>query len=382
MTTAPRPPTPSVWAACVCTVVLIVLSGCLSGEAATDSDAPKPVRLASTGILLDRTPIIAQAVDRWGSDTEIILYEGTVNVFAQECADVNRLQTGCGAYQLPPFVKILEGTRALRIEANVGGATTQGTWTVWIDSTYGRTWATDPNMPEGERTAAASQTWTLPLEPRDWDPSTLPVSPFAAGVGAIGQGSILDGPVQVTVTAEKDPTWVPLPTRDRFYATDADSPAAGVLTLLDTNVTLTCPTWPGAFSCGLSPQMEPIPPTTTHLALVASTGPVTGCAPTGPCNLRMPMFSGGRMIYQDSATIRSGTTAYRAIVYDIRSVGADGPYVNVSGTRFGLWIDQCAPGTGCTPYHDGSAVDLWMRIEAWQDVIDLEGALARVGVAI
>lgn len=376
------------------------LSGCLGGAAEERTGqtavAAGPDASVETTPLETGPPIVAPSVDLWEGRTEILLFDDVLDV--KECYGAEnqfwitfynlvyaqRARFGCAEGTLPEGVILPEGTASLVVEADASGAHRVGKWFTYA-WTYGGNWY------DGEETSGAEGRWSLAVTPGDWDLPMYRESALWFGVWpGRGGADALYGPVELRITAVRDPAWTPLPTLDHWKMPDRHAmPQDGVITVLDASLRWKQPSHRDCFDGCEWPETpaptDVIPGGTKQLALVLAWDRMEGCPSEGACGFGASVHAGRWTGTWDAdATVERGDGHVIAIFDVPADARVDGPYVERSGASVEAWLaapETVCDATGVCMEDQAYAADLRVVVEAWDHPVDIAALKARMGIA-
>ncbi|HLE47247.1 MAG TPA: hypothetical protein VI818_03035, partial [Candidatus Thermoplasmatota archaeon] len=204
--------------------VVSSVAGCLGGA------PPSPLGADDDDLLPPGAPVAlgpgAHTHDVWGDAVRMDLgsFSGTASregcsqygdesyllEQAVHAVESQRAEVGCFVFSLPQGVFVPEGTAGLRLAGDVAQALQAGEVRASV-----RTAA--KNRIEGDRVAGAGHEWAFELKEADWDLPHQARSAFLFRLDADGVTALFDGPVTVSLVAERRADWDP-----RFSAAHID----------------------------------------------------------------------------------------------------------------------------------------------------------------
>lgn len=377
-------------------LAITALAGCFGGSEADPAAAGSDLDGSDGNGTADAAgvSVLRPAVDPWAdNETERLLFDDTVQ--AGQCYDMATVweltagyfMGGCAWIPLWDMdgALILEGTNALRIEADASEALHSGEYLAFLYSTV-RTQPTDANM---ATTSEPVHAWTVDIEPAEWDHPDAPEAGVWMGFwtdwpddGSVAP-PVFEGPVDVRVVLEKDPDFEPLPVPDPWPDADPDHmPQPGVMTLMDAEHE-----WEASWA---SIALErPVPENGSQLAVGISWGEISNCHPGYDCSLFAGLnsrvhWTGMNELGEDR--FQSGDD-WHVLVFDLDDQAwPDSQYVDESHNRVDAWINRCSglPGTITTcagVQLEPPTVDVRYYAEVWQDEVDVGVFKERFGVS-
>lgn len=389
--------------AAVLLLVAVALAGCVSGPAESGDDpAPSNASNATNESVKYQTLNASEGQTlgkahrhyMWENDTRVVL---DAEIEAGDCFggffEVSRAlgsvireqqaEYGCawtGADELTP-----PGTRKLSVEADASDALEAGGYTMTVYTSGDR-------EIEANTTTEAEHTWDVPLEDADWDLPHQNYSGFIFYFEADGDAAVLNGTIELTITAHRIDGWEPplaaahlahwkLKDEHEFVRSDA-------IEILGRTETVEACSWTGAIQDDCTYENEVnlsdlIPPGTEEVVLGVKIGNVSGCPPAHSCDIEINLEE-GNWAWNDPVETGSNWKLYRYKVGE--DIEPDSPYAETSQTVVAVEIEQCSevdPPSWClqSSPHWRPSVDVDFAMEAWRNPVDATDFKERRGLS-
>lgn len=339
--------------------------------------------------------------DPWqGQDTKLI-FDGSVE--AGDCYSVftpliivfnaafrQEAAYGCAWVRAENGTTVPQGTGKLKVETDAADARQQGGYQL---TTY-----TNDRSLQGTIAQEDQHTWWFELQEQDWDLPHEERTGFAWFYEARGDVAVLDGPMDVRITAHKIPNWTPplaeahldhwqLDDRHKFVHRDA-------IELMNRTETVTTCSW-AQYVDGSCEYQEPlnlsdiVPPGTKQVALALEWDGIEGCAPAHNCSLDAYVRS-GESEYAWNEPFDQGE-GYLVYLYDVPDdVVADSTYANESKVDVVPDLYQCIESGDTTPFQFNSCglgnanwapqADVHFTMEAWRTGVNVQDFKDRRGI--
>ncbi len=345
----------------------------------------------------------AHTHDMWGSTTSMVLFDKSVetadcNTFTKAVSGFiagvqeQRAQYGCAWIFFDDGVIVHEGTESLLIEIDVTEAKKAGEVTIWYGNAKKDRTALDA-------CAGTTCSWTIPVDPIEWDIPHTETSAWGFGIEPRGQVGVLDGAIDVYVEAKRQADWVPILGSAHIdhwapgAAHDFLTADRSIMRVMDVNVSITQESAQGRSGEWDYPIVEMtdiIAPGAKQVTVVYMWDEVAGCPQTDKCWVEgwfKPISSGARYAGQ---LVERGTlhAIYKLDVGD--RLQADSTYATASQYRVQVHLQSCLNGE---QQQIGKGMDtcngevvaelsanLRIEVEAWQKNADIQRLKQRLGI--